>query len=519
MKNSMFKGIEECLDYYNELRKGAHFGRLGKVFSTEQNYYFFDTGTGKIARVKENVYQVLKYLLESETVEGILQIDLSEKQILEAFDEIRSGVEAEYILSAKPVKKFTGNAILHLEEMLKQEAQNVTLEVTQKCNLRCKYCIYHPEHPSFREFGHRDMDWDMAKRAIDLLYEHSAMQDTVYVGFYGGEPLMNYSLVRNSVSYAKERFQGKAIVFSMTTNGTLITKEIAEYLAENNFALTLSVDGPEEIHDQNRCYVDGRGSFADVKKGILHLLDAYDKYEKEKSLLFNVVTSGPDFSEQYARIERFINKTEWLPESVSIVTNTVDQGPTEHVHIRSNSPEEREFLKEVRQPVFEWVVGKKKDEIDTQTFADGTLEKELLLIHNRILVSKPADVYGMHGCCVPGHRRIYVTVDGELYPCEKVGNIPSLGNIWEGFDYPKIKKYFVDDYIEESKKYCGDCWAANLCSICYVDCYDEKGIRYDFRHTKCAHERLCLENALKMYHHILEHNPEKIAELSEIEVS
>ena len=110
----------------------------------------------------------------------------------------------------------------------------VTLEVTEKCNLRCKYCIYHPSHPEYRAFGHENMKWDVAKKAIDFLKEHSQNAENRHIGFYGGEPLLNFELIERAVEYAKKLF-GEDMSFAITTNATLVNDKIAEYFAKNNF--------------------------------------------------------------------------------------------------------------------------------------------------------------------------------------------------------------------------------------------------------------------------------------------
>lgn len=138
----------------SEIEKNGRIGRLGKVFKTEKNYYFYDTGTGKVAKLNSNVYIVLKSLLEGMPVEDIKNLQLSKSEFEDAISEIKSAMENEHILQAPPLKTLTGDAVTELDDILENKVENVTLEVTEKCNLRCKYCIYHPSHPEYRAFGH-----------------------------------------------------------------------------------------------------------------------------------------------------------------------------------------------------------------------------------------------------------------------------------------------------------------------------------------------------------------------------
>ena len=190
----------------SEIEKNGRIGRLGKVFKTEKNYYFYDTGTGKVAKLNSNVYIVLKSLLEGMPVEDIKNLQLSKSEFEDAISEIKSAMENEHILQAPPLKTLTGDAVTELDDILENKVENVTLEVTEKCNLRCKYCIYHPSHPEYRAFGHENMKWDVAKKAIDFLKEHSQNAENRHIGFYGGEPLLNFELIERAVEYAKKLF-------------------------------------------------------------------------------------------------------------------------------------------------------------------------------------------------------------------------------------------------------------------------------------------------------------------------
>lgn len=135
-----------------------------------------------------------------------------------------------------------------------------------------------------------------------------------------------------------------------------------------------------------------------------------------------------------------------------------------------------------------------------------------------LLTETPIQQYGMNGCCVPGQRRIYVTTKGEFLHCEKVGNIPCLGNVNEGFDKEKIKKLYVEDFIEEAKEYCKECWAVNLCTLCYVNCYDANGLHLSYRHNSCRNERKYLEDNLRRYHALMEANPSELEQYNEMEI-
>lgn len=514
----MSKCEDMIRELYKEVSMGGRPGRLGKVFKTDKNYYFLDTGTGKVACVTEDVFKILKSLMEGDSAEDLFDLRLDEDSLEKAILEIRNAIKEEHILSALPLTTLTGTAVTDLPQIMENEVGNITLEVTEKCNLRCKYCIYNSSHPEYREFGHNHMSWDTAKKSIDFLKNHSKDAENVHIGFYGGEPLLNFELIQQCVEYAKSIFN-RDIDFAMTTNAILVNDDIAKFLMENDFNIIVSLDGPEELHNENRIMIDETGSYQKTVEGAKILFNMQEKMGKKSKVGFNMVVSGPDYEEKYTKVQEFIEKEEWIPEDVMILTASVDHGPKDSEYYIPQSKEEKEFFRGSYDPLYNWE-GKYRKQMESSNekktlFTDGIMDKGQLTIHKRLLSDKPVKSYGMNGCCVPGQRRIYVTVDGEFLLCEKVGNIPSIGNVETGFDEECIKKMYVDEFIKGAKEYCKDCWAVNLCTLCYVNCFDQKGPHFAYRHNSCRSERLYLENNLIRYHTILEENPEQLMDYND----
>lgn len=509
---------ELVVRFYDSICEYGRPGRLGKTFKTKENYYFYDAGTGKVARIRKSIYEILTALMESSNVSDLLQLSMNSKELIEGIQEIQGAIRSEHILSAEKVETLTGEAVSDLDEALDHKVQNVTLEVTEKCNLRCKYCIYNPSHPEYREFGHKDMSWEIAKKAIDFLKIHSDKAEERHIGFYGGEPLINFSLIKQATEYALDIFGGN-MTFAMTTNATMVTDEIADYLMKNDFNIIVSLDGPEDLHDENRIMIDGKGSFEKTVQGTKKLLEAEKRWGKKAKISFNMVVAGPNYEEKYNKIQAFLDREEWIPEGIGILTASVDRGPKDSKYYLPQSQEEREYIKGAYDPLNQWEEHFRSEHFERNKalFSDGVIDKGLSIIHKRLLSDKPVKNYGMNGCCVPGERRIYVTVNGEFLLCEKVGNIPSIGNVEEGFYKDRIRKLYIHDFIQEAKKFCGECWAVNLCSMCYVNCFDQKGTHFAYRHNSCRSERLYLENNLIRYHTIMEDDPERLSEYNQRE--
>ena len=160
--------------------------RLGRCFQTRRKKYYFDTGTGKVFEVNSNVYYILQKILDNADKEDLLN---DSDVTVEALNEVYSSIMQENILKAPVLEGFIGSQITDLEGQLTKHRAQITLELTERCNLRCKYCIYNEGQGGYRNFGNRDMTYEIAKQGIDDLIENSG-DDSIYVGFYGGEPLI-----------------------------------------------------------------------------------------------------------------------------------------------------------------------------------------------------------------------------------------------------------------------------------------------------------------------------------------
>jgi uncharacterized protein len=139
----------------------------------------------------------------------------------------------------------------------------LTLSLTHQCNLACRYCYAGRTNKS-------DMSVETAKKCVDLALETLPEKNSLSVGFFGGEPLLRFDLIRRISDYARRKAQAlkKSVVISVTTNGTRVTPEVVDFAVDHGVQLCFSLDGPADVHDRNRIYRGGRGSFDDVINGI-----------------------------------------------------------------------------------------------------------------------------------------------------------------------------------------------------------------------------------------------------------
>ena len=291
----------------------AHGHRLGTAFATKNKRYMYDTGTGKVFECEEAEYKILKELFDNgritDSIDGV-----SETRLQEAYENIWNMVEHEHILQVRPDSKFVRESDETMRDLLHYDLQQIVLELTEQCNMRCRYCIYNEHNDHYRNFSPKAMSWDVAKRAVEYARDNSG--DRIAVSFYGGEPLVQYDLMKKVIEYSQEIITGKELTFSFSTNLTLVTKEIAEFVAGvKGMSVLASIDGPEDIHDAYRVMAGGKGSFARAIQGLKYLVDAFGDRAKE-CIVINTVVCPPFSAEKLDTIKNFFETLEWLPKEM-----------------------------------------------------------------------------------------------------------------------------------------------------------------------------------------------------------
>lgn len=497
-----------------ELKRTGTYRRLGKLFYTSRSAYLYDTGTGKVIRLEPEAQKCMECLFDDHKSEQDLRDVLS---TLPTIETICAFLQKENLLCNPEITGFVDLSSRYDEGSL--QCEQLTIELTGNCNLRCKYCIYNDFYDGNREFNTSNIDFETAKKAIDYVYEHSSAE-RLAITFYGGEPLLNFKVMKQCIDYCLDKIKHKNLYFSFTTNLTLMTKEIADYVAKvPNMSILLSMDGPEEIHNRARVKRMGEGSFQDAFKGLKLLAEAVNKYKKA-TISFNAVLMPPYTRARFDAIDNFFKSLDFLPENTEVRATYPAAGSIPNSYYEEMKAIGEEKVEEITWA--DWAKEKADNKIDldrVRNLYSSALQSGLVRIHNRVLHERPIGSVHFNGCCVPGMRRLYVCTDGTYHVCERIGNAPPIGNVNDGISLDVIKRYYLTEYQEKSIPDCSQCWAVNLCDVCYAQCYDEKGINMSEKRKMCPQIRKRYLQWLVDYHELLETNPEAIQEISKIEVS
>ena len=381
-----------------------------------------------------------------------------------------------------------------VEYILKYHLQMLTLQVTQNCNLRCEYCVYSGGYLQ-REHQERNMSFEVAKKALDFLLEHSQDSSKLNVGFYGGEPLMNIDLIKKVVAYMKQEAEGKTVEYNITTNGTLLNEEIVKFLVENNFHIMISLDGPRSIHDEYRKFFHSeKGSFDILMKNVKRIKQVYAEYFS-KNVCFNTVLNP---NRGFKCIGDYIQGESLFKDSY-FSSSLLSENYKEEDNVISE-----EFIKEYSYEIFKvflYKLGYLEEKHISHIFKDyfDSLMRnyEMKEFFKR---EELPNAWHHGGPCVPGGLRAFVSVDGELFPCERVSEtskVARIGDLDNGFDMKQIYSLLNLEEITEEK--CHNCWAYEHCSVCVACADDTKKLSRERIFKRCPIVQQTFENELKDY--------------------
>ena len=219
-----------------------------RLYNLCSGYYFYDIPKNVIIAVDSNTFCKLKELCK-------YGYENFEKQYAGLNDDgyrtIQKLLKQGYLSNQQPETIYNPYTE-YAEEYLNNCLNNLLIQVTQMCNFKCDYCPYSGNGLFDRMHNNKSMSFDTARKTIDFFIDRCRYSQELTIGFYGGEPLLQFDLIKRIVEYTEKKAQGKQVVFGITTNGYLIDNRIISFLKKHRFSLVISFDGPKHIHDKNR---------------------------------------------------------------------------------------------------------------------------------------------------------------------------------------------------------------------------------------------------------------------------
>ena len=414
-----------------------------------------DICSGSVHVVDEVAFDVIN-MYENESREDIIAT------VLERYPD-RPEVNKEEIEDClrqieelkKAGKLFTPDNFRNIAGELKRRTSGVVkalcLHIAHSCNLNCSYCFasqgkYHGERAL--------MSFETGKRALDFLVENSGSRRNLEVDFFGGEPLMNFTVVKQLVEYARsiEKEKGKNFRFTLTTNGVLIDDDVIEFSNREMSNVVLSLDGRKEVHDRFRVDYQGRGSWD-------YIVPKFQKFVKERGnksyyMRGTFTHNNPDFLEDIKTMLE-LGFTELSMEPVVCAADDPS----------ALTEEDKAIVMEQYEKLAELMLKRHRE------------GKPFTFYHYMIDLKGGPCIYKRVSGCGSGTEYMAVTPWGDLYPCHQfVGDDKyKLGNIYDGVTNTAIQDEFMECNVY-TRPECADCWAKLYCSGgCAANAYHATG--------------------------------------------
>ncbi len=445
------------------------------LLKTRGGYYLYDVNKNVIISIGKDVYDFLDKTPNKNSQQGIF----------EAVEKMKS----KGYLSSKRVSEIIHPMDEVLMYYLNNKMKMIILQVTRQCNLRCEYCVYSGNYEN-RSHSSERMSSEIAKKGIDFLIDHSRDSRNVAIAFYGGEPLLEFELIRECVEYAEEKFEGKKVLFTFTTNGTLLYDNVLEYVRQHNFHIVISLDGPGEVHNKNRKFAsDCRGSFDKVMKNLENIRDKYPDIFSKLSL-HAVVDRRNDFGciNNFFSNDKVVKDTKFTLSFVS------------EYYLKKAISTSHDFHKKIIYEYFKLFLSK-LGRLDEKYVSKLALPYYLEMekrYKQLVPVKELNDKMHHGGPCIPGAQRLFINVEGELFPCERVNETSKLmriGDLVNGFDMEKVRNILNIGSITEGN--CKECWAIRFCGLCAAAADDSTELSDTKKLSHCKNVKNTIDSIFK----------------------
>lgn len=369
------------------------------------------------------------------------------------------------------------------KQFLDSKLPSLVLQITRGCNLACIYCVYSGKYPYVRSATNDNMSHEIIHRSIEFYAIHSSEVPIKNISFYGGEPLLCFKEIREAVAYASNIFKGKSLNFSVSTNGTLLNREVFDWMMENpNVSITITFNG--KLQDKYRRTFDGNGSFDTIMTNLTLLRDRYSKLWKDQVVFIANYMS----STELIKILKFYEQIGITQQPLFLSRIRRDLA-NEEIQQLLKTDSRKEYLarKALRQEFYK----------NPNGFIKNFFQSDLEILNERKIFD--ADDRMQIASCMPFTVKIFVRTDGKFNMCERTSDALILGDLEQGFYYDVLEKTLreAEQLINRS---CRHCWAQRICLICFQNMTDVNGkIRKRLPTYVCRNMRRHLYELLKIY--------------------
>ncbi len=515
----------------------------------------FDVLSGKVVTLDNSLLYDIVVILA-----GMTKGSVTDRVLFDKYFAEKGVSKSDYLAAIKEYVSYQDQGVFQrdtytyreearrLEALLKKIKQNhrmkrqnvsLVLNMTHACNLRCHYCTYTGNaYTSGRSHGFKSMPLELAKSSIsDHLERTKKNTDSLYISFYGGEPLLEFDSLRVLIRYArneKRRLGHRAskMGFRIITNGVLLSKDVMMFCIKNRVDLQVSIDGPKNIHDKNRVSLDGCGTFSRVIRNLKMLKKMSAASSCPEYFLKHVHVNATNFFQTNSEMEsvrHFFSHSPIFKELFNAEKINLSKAGTDHLkgdykkkQLQIEGLENQEYPDAVNKwkVRFEEYKAEVKRNLNlyygVQTKMEQRNEARQFLssiIQNYIDVLMPApgkklNIRAMTGTCPVGDHKNFIDIDGKIYLCTeaRLNNTTMIGE--RVVDFKRIGK-MLRSHVLKFGGGCRSCPVFVFCKQCVIHSEDERGmLRYRRNAEECLRTKNRIINKLSFIYSLIEEFPQ-----------
>lgn len=451
------------------------------VFELEGDRLLFDRSTATTSEISDIAFDVLRRIREGVPVaEAVAR---SCESGTSAYSEM---LEALHSLKQRGFFRFTEVAAASdeaMEALWSHRPRRIQLLMAEGCNLGCRYCY---QWRNGTNQLHTLMPWTVARAAVDHLVWRSGGRTDLQVTFFGGEPLLNYPMIRKVVEYCRgiERASDRRFLFELITNGTLLTEDVVNFISENKFLLFISLDGWKEMHNYNRPAIGGDDMYDTILKNALHAKHVYESM------------GLPNIKVRANLTNRFHDKQAVISYFESLGFKLIGVGPIEPLPHGDPSPSA--------------LSDDQMDELQVASWS--ALLDSLRAVKSGAHVG-PGARRGLNQLRQPMKSRDWLGVTcgvcrnttivdnrGNMYPCHRYAEMKAfcIGNVFTGMSREAVIGYYrkINGLATDE---CQNCWIRDYCGGgCAWLLSDKDGNVHHATPRECNRRRRAVEQGLWM---------------------
>jgi len=424
--------------------------------------YIVDVNSGIVHEVDDLVYDIIKQdAYKNRDNLSKIYTNYDKKMVDECIDELKSLEEKELLYTKEK----------NIVPKIKPTLKSMCLNIAHDCNFLCEYCF-----ASKGNFGGKKelMSYETGKKAFDYLVQNSNGRKNLEVDFFGGEPLMNFQVVKKLVEYGRriEKEYNKNFRFTITTNGMLLDENNIDYINKNFHNVVLSLDGRKSVNDNMRTDRANKGTYDKIVPKFKNLVDK--RGDKDYFIRGTFTRENLDFTQDVKSIKNL---------GFDIIS--MEPVVTEEKNFFSIRKEHVETVKKEYEKLCQYYIDKKNE------------GDEFNFFHFEIDLDGGPCIYKKISGCGAGNEYVAVTPSGDIYPCHQfVGDEKFIiGNVETGITEKEIPNSMYKSNISTKEK-CKDCWAKYFCGGgCHANAYNfnksfkipyEIGCEFEKKRIECA---------------------------------